>query len=406
MDDAPAPAKLAVSHVDGVSQDDTPLRRTRRKLARAAVAQARNNSTSQAPKVLHEDVSFFLDPELYAREFQRFFIETPLVACLASELPEAGSYRLFDDLGLPIVLIRGRDGVARAFLNVCPHRAARVVREECGKARTFTCRFHGWTFDGEGKCIGIPEEQQFEGEIDAIKRLTPIPCEERHGLVFVQATPDRAMDLDAHLGDFGREIDILDMGKAIRVHGDDLPVTGNWKYGLDTFFETYHLTSLHKQTFEGFFSPINEFETFGPHHRYTFLPLVVHEWVNQPEEEWNVDLLPLQYFLFPNTILSAGSTSKSGFTVNMHRIFPSAAGQFVSRMSYCAIGGVQSPAHQAEIDGAYQVARRALLNEDYSVTGEAFVGLQAAPRGTKLPVGRREIGVTNFHQNVRKYLQR
>jgi phenylpropionate dioxygenase-like ring-hydroxylating dioxygenase large terminal subunit len=301
-----------------------------------------------------------------------------------------------------MVVTRGKDGQVRAFLNVCPHRGARVVREESGKAGRFTCRFHGWTFDAAGQAIGIPEEGQFCGEVET--RLRPCPAEERHGLVFVLAKPDGVMDLDAHLGAFGAEIDVLELGSAVHVHGDDLPVTGNWKYGLDTFFETYHLLSLHKETFRGLFSPVCVFERFGPHHRYTFAPLAVHEWVNQPEAEWNLDLLPLQYFLFPNTILSAGSTSRTGFTVNIHRIFPQAVGRFTSKMSYCAIHGIRSPEHAAEIEASYRVARRALLEEDYSVAGEAFSGLLELPPGTTLPVGRREIGVENFHRNVSEAL--
>jgi phenylpropionate dioxygenase-like ring-hydroxylating dioxygenase large terminal subunit len=398
MDDAPLGAPvIEAAPASLLNGEETPLRKRRRELARAAVEHARNGTTAEASYVRHEDISFFTDPELFAREHQRFFRETPLVACVSSEL-EAGSYRLFEDTGVPILITRGKDGKVRAFLNVCPHRGAKVVREDCGKASRFTCRFHGWTFDATGKAIGIPEEQQFCGEVHT--DLTPCPAEERHGLVFVQPTPNGVMDLDGFLGAFGAEIEVLELGSAVRVHGVDLPVTGNWKYGLDTFFETYHLTSLHKETFRGLFSPVCVFERFGPHHRYTFAPLAVHEWVDQPESEWNLDLLPLQYFLFPNTILSAGSTSRTGFTVNIHRIFPQAVGHFVSKMSYCAIHGIKSPEHQAEIDASYKVAMRALTEEDYSVTGESFRGLTELPPGTTLPVGRREIGVENFHRNV------
>ena len=52
----------------------------------------------------------------------------------------------------------------------------------------------------------------------------------------------------------------------------------------------------------------------------------------------------------------------------------------------------------------YQVARAALVNEDYSVAAESHAGLAALPDGTKLPVGRREIGVWNFHRNIARLL--
>jgi phenylpropionate dioxygenase-like ring-hydroxylating dioxygenase large terminal subunit len=276
-----------------------------------------------------------------------------------------------------------------------------VVREQSGKAGRFTCRFHGWTYDGAGAAIGIPEEPHFCGAIDANRRLVECPAEERHGLVFVVPTPGATLDLDAWLGPLNTDLAAIGLGTAEVVHEDLLPVTGNWKFGADTFFETYHLNSLHFETFRGLFSPTCVFDTFGPHHRFTFAPQMLPEWVDTPPETWQVDLIPLQYFLFPNTIVSVGTTGRSGLTVNIHQIFPQAADHFTSRLSFCAVGGVASDDHRAEIDRAYATARRALVNEDYSVTGESHAGIAALPAGTTLPIGRQEIGVQNFHRNVR-----
>jgi hypothetical protein len=144
------------------------------------------------------------------------------------------------------------------------------------------------------------------------------------------------------------------------------------------------------------------FDTVGPHHRYTFAPLSLSEWVTTPESEWQVDTIPLQYFLFPNTIVSVGSTGRSGLAVNIHQIFPQSADHFISKLTYCAIGGVRSDEHRAEIEKAYQTSRAALVNEDYSVAAESHSGLPALPPGTKLPIGPQEIGVQNFHRNVRR----
>jgi nitrite reductase/ring-hydroxylating ferredoxin subunit len=378
------------------------LRTLRRGLAQALVANAAKGETAVAPEVLQEDVAFFRDRARFAGELHRFFRAMPVVACLSSELPGPGSYRTFDEAGVPMLVTRGKDGFVRAFLNVCPHRAGRVVREVCGKASRFTCRFHGWTFDSAGQAIGIPGEDQFCGEIS--RQLIACPAEERHGLVFVIADPEGQMDLDAHLAGLDNDLAAIGLAGAEVVHTDTLHVDANWKYGLDTFFETYHLNALHHETFKGLFSPVCVFDAIGPHHRYTFAPLDIDQWPGKSEGDWAVDTIPLQYFLFPNTIISVGSTSRSGLTVNIHRIFPSSADHFTSSLSYCAIGGISSPEHREEIDRAYQVSRAALVNEDYSVAAESHVGLAALPAGTKLPVGRREIGVWNFHRNVARLL--
>ncbi len=392
-----------MTHSVGTIEPQQALLVLRRKLAPALVEYAANGYTATAPEVLHEDVSFYRDQKRFAAEQQAFFREMPVVACLSSELPEPSSYRTFDEAGVPMLLTRAKDGQVRAFLNTCPHRAGRIVRESCGKASRFTCRFHGWTFDATGKAIGIPGEDQFCGE--ASGQLFPCPVEERHGLVFVLANPEGQMDLNAHLAGIGEDLASIGLEAAEVVHSNLLHVSANWKYGLDTFFETYHLNSLHRETFKGLFSTACVFDTFGPHHRYTFAPLDIADWVGTAEGDWQVDSIPLQYFLFPNTIISVGSTSRSGLTVNIHRIFPSAADRFTSGLSYCAVGGVRSPEHRAEIDQAYTISTAALVNEDYSVAAESHAGIMALPEGTKLPVGRREIGVWNFHRNAARLLR-
>lgn len=372
----------------------------RLRLARRAVEYAKNGMTAEAPGVRHDDVAFFLDPEMYAREHQTFFRETPLVACLSNELAEPGAYQVFDDAGVPILVTRGKDGEVRAFLNVCRHRGARLVRNASGKASRFTCRFHGWTYDAAGKAVGIPEEAQFCDDIDAQKHLVPCPAEERHGLVFVQATPNSTMDLDAHLGAFGEELKTLALGQAVAVLRDEVSIPSNWKYTLDTYFETYHLRSLHGVTFGDLFAPLCVFDTWDRHHRFTFTPLAIYDWVDTPEAEWQVNLLPLQYFIFPNTVLSVGSVSPSGSTITIHRLYPRSVGELTTKIALCAMHGVKSPEHLAEIEASFEKIMYATREEDYSVTGESYPGLSALPAKTKLVVGRHEIGVQNFHENA------
>ena len=377
-----------------------PLRALRRSLAPALVAMQRRGETAMAKGARLDDVSFFIDPAQFEREQQKLFRDMPLVACLSSQLPGPGSFRTFDDAGVPVLLTRGKDGAVRAFLNVCPHRASRIVREKEGKASRFTCRFHGWTFGNDGEALGIPEEFHFCGAIDDQKALHALPAEERHGFVFIRIVPGTSLDLDAHLAGMEADLAAIELGGAEVTHAETLHVSANWKYGLDTFFETYHLNSLHRETFKGLFSPVNVFDPIGPHHRFTFAPLGLAEWTDKPESEWQLDLIPLQYFLFPNTIVSVGSTSASGAVVNIHQILPSAVGQFASKLTYCALGGVRSDEHRAEIERAYQTTRAALVGEDYSVVGESYWGFAALPKGTKLPTGRQEVGVQNFHANV------
>ena len=98
----------------------------RRDLCRRAVEHARDGTTDMAPDVMHNDVAAYIDPERYAREFQTLFREMPQVVCLSSDLPEPGSFRLFDDAARLVKDASVADlvfaGMVRRMLAVDPDR--------------------------------------------------------------------------------------------------------------------------------------------------------------------------------------------------------------------------------------------------------------------------------------------
>jgi phenylpropionate dioxygenase-like ring-hydroxylating dioxygenase large terminal subunit len=381
------------------------LRDLRRGMTRRIVDYARTGKSSWAEGVVDRDVSFYLDPDLYAREHKKLFRETPLVACLSTELPEPGSYRIFDDTGVPMIVVRGKDGKVRAFLNACPHHGARVVREECGSAARFTCRFHGWTYDTTGKAVAIPEEDTFCNQIGDRKQLVACPAEERHGLVFVQATAGSTMDLDAHLGTFAPELAALGLDRAHSQITDEVHVDSNWKYTLDTYFENYHLPVLHKDTFAKVFAnKLTLLDTWGPHMRFIYPHRSITEWMDKPESEWPVDSLPAQHFLFPNTVIVLGSVSKSGSLISIHRLFPTDVGKLTTKIALYAPHGLKSPDHRKEIEASFASIMRAVRDEDYSVTNESYRALASFPPGTKFPIGRQEVGNQHIHSHIEQRL--
>src|SRR5581483_3214785 len=208
-------------------------------LCRRMVEHARNGTTDQATGVMLNEVSAYTDPQRLELEKQHLFFGLPQVVCLSSDLPEPGSYRVFDDTGVSIVVLRDKEGTVRAYLNSCPHRGARLVRDAEGRATRFTCRFHGWSFDLAARGT-LTQSKHFCGLGESQKQLLPCPAAERNALVFVRALPGSTMDIDAHLGEFGAELANLDLQDSRKVCEGELTVACNWKYALDTYFENYH----------------------------------------------------------------------------------------------------------------------------------------------------------------------
>ena len=377
------------------------MRDLRVELFRRVLDHAQAGSTDLAADAVRIDPATYFDEAEFERERVRLFRETPLLACLSCDLPEPGSFRLFEDSGVPIVVTRGADGEVRAFLNVCRHRGGKVVGEASGTARRFTCRYHGWTYDTAGKVIGVPSEPLFCGRIDAERQLIACPAEERHGMIFVLATPGGTMDLDAHLGDFGAELARLDFARSEPALEEKITSTSNWKFAMDTYLESYHLATLHRDSFANIFeSNLFLFDMFGPHFRFAFPHRGLEKWIGKPESEWPVDALPLTYFLFPNTIIAVGSVSSNGSSFTTHRLFPTSVGQMYANVRMYGLEGVQSPEHRAQMEANFEKIKAVAVNEDYAVTSESWAGLKALPRDTRFLLGRQEIGVQNFHRNI------
>jgi phenylpropionate dioxygenase-like ring-hydroxylating dioxygenase large terminal subunit len=85
-------------------------------------------------------------------------------------------------LAQDFVLWRGSDGRVHCLSNTCVHRggslaAGRICNDEV------QCPYHGWRFDGEGRCTRIPS-LGLDARIPARARVDAYPTAEKYGLVF------------------------------------------------------------------------------------------------------------------------------------------------------------------------------------------------------------------------------
>ena len=151
-------------------------RHTLRSLQRRLVehiSAGRGTDLAEAPMPNAAEV--YTDPLRYEAERQKLFLEMPLVAGLSGDIPKAGDTLLFDGAGRPIIVVRDAAGRANAFLNICRHRGARLV-EQGGCHARFTCPFHSWTFDLNGRLVGQPGKVSFEGLDPGQLGLIRVPC--------------------------------------------------------------------------------------------------------------------------------------------------------------------------------------------------------------------------------------
>ena len=186
--------------------------------------------------------------EQMSREWDRLWTRSWLMAGVESDIPEEGDYFLFDVGDESIIVTRAPEGV-RAFYNVCSHRGSRLLFEERGNKKVFVCPFHSWSFHNNGELRRITDEDTFQPEVIAHRPgLTAVHCEVHAGIIFINMDENSPAPLVESIGlpEGYLECYRIDQMKVVRhVHSE---WGSNWKVGVEAFYESYHLHSVHPET--------------------------------------------------------------------------------------------------------------------------------------------------------------
>ena len=149
-----------------------------------------------------------------------------------------------------IVLQSDKDGVPRAYLNVCSHRQAQLCEPGTVQAGPLRCPYHGWVYDRQGVPVGIPQKQAFPQVVAEPTRfrLTEFACETVGQFIFVRL-PSNGPTLRDYLGsqyDF-----LLRASQSMSGVLDEFRkgVPANWKVLIENSLEGYHVPAVHSGTF-------------------------------------------------------------------------------------------------------------------------------------------------------------
>jgi phenylpropionate dioxygenase-like ring-hydroxylating dioxygenase large terminal subunit len=345
----------------------------------------------------------YCDAEFAALELDRVFRDSWLFVAHADELPDPGDYVLLRHLPVPVVLVRGVDGVVRALLNSCQHRGAPVIADDSGNTgRRLVCRYHAWNYDLEGRLVGVPSSQDFSVDTGCLG-LPGVACEQWGPLVFIHLGADPPPLGDA-LGVVGR-----DLGPQIGAEADGpvhlvarrtIEVEGNWKLTVDANVETYHVNTVHRDSAALVLdqAATGIFLLPGGHSR-----MLVHSRTGEP---FPIDLPPFpgaspladcgiySYHLFPNTSVVFGGTRALAFLTSSWPIAP-------DRSLYDVHFLAATPA-----DGPHAALLDALVDANWSVLLEDLENLPTIQRSVatgSLPVltlGYQERRIAHQHEEL------
>jgi len=257
-----------------------------------------NRSTDTGEELWREPVENYRSKQRFDAEMQRVLRRSYTAFCPSAALPEAGSFIARDALGTPVVAVRGRDGVVRAFQNVCRHRGMRIAADS-GCVNAFVCPYHGWTYELDGKLRHIPHAEGFPGLDKSHHGLAPLHVAERLGLVFISQAPSAPqLDLAGIPELFGEDQKLYATSSRV--------TEANWKIVLEGFLEGYHIRATHPESFFPYgFDNLNVVEQIGPHSRVTFPFRRIEKLAAVPPHERRVmGFVTFVYHIFPNALVT------------------------------------------------------------------------------------------------------
>ena len=190
--------------------------------------------------------SWYTDPRVGELERTAVWSRTWQLVGRTAQVAEPGAYVTAEVAGEPIVVVRGGDGVLRAFFNVCRHHAAAVMTAPCGKVDKLRCPYHGWTYDLTGRLRGVPEfdgVKQFDRDTTG---LVPLAVATWESFVFVHLDPDPP-SIESSLGPLVEQVAPLGLASLTFVERREYTLACNWKVFVDNYLDGgYHVPHLHE----------------------------------------------------------------------------------------------------------------------------------------------------------------
>ena len=187
----------------------------------------------------------YYNAELNELEYERVIRPSWQFACHVNQLKRPGDFATLDMMRDSLIVMRGDDGVIRAFANACRHRGSKLLDGAGSCRKAVTCPYHGWTYGLDGSLVSVPSERTFPGLDKTEFGLKPVELEIVLGLIFVRICGS-GPSLAEIWGDF---VEVARPYRIEEMEPLDEPWIDswncNWKVAVDNNLENYHVPVGH-----------------------------------------------------------------------------------------------------------------------------------------------------------------
>lgn len=349
----------------------------------------------------------YTDEGHYQTERRALIRKVPLPITVSAMLPDPKMAMAHDGFGVPVLLTRDKEGEVHAFLNVCTHRGTKLLEgngvgaEDAVSCSRLTCRFHAWTFDIQGKLLGVAQSHTFPTLDKADYGLRRLQCVEAGGVIWVGLDPDEDYDFSDAQGQLAADLDAFGLGDHRVYKHKTFDLKANWKILMESFLESYHPPSLHKDTVATQFALTPTVLTrLGRNMRQATGRIdFTRDMIRLDPDEMHKNVTHA-YCLFPTAVLVT-----SPHYINFMTMMPRGVDRTIVEYYYLAKRLPDSPEMEAKYDRSFDfTANRVFYNEDFRAAEMVQEGL-ASGALKDVTFGGLEEGLAFFHDAIADVLR-
>jgi Rieske 2Fe-2S family protein len=191
--------------------------------------------------------SYYTDPAVFREEQEWIFARHWVCVGRAEQVPVPGAYFEAQVAGESLLIVRGDDGLASAFYNVCRHRGARLCNRVQGRfPAAIRCPYHAWTYGLDGGLRTAPNMDGTEGFDRDDYPLARARLAEWEGFLFVGL--DRAAEpFEEAFAPLAGKFAAWHLSGLREARRIDYDVRSNWKQVIENYSECYHCPPVHPQ---------------------------------------------------------------------------------------------------------------------------------------------------------------
>jgi choline monooxygenase len=352
---------------------------------------------------------FYTDPHILEVEQARIFRRTwQLVGTLdqacgemngaARTISDPESFFTADVPGEPVIVVRDKQGILRAFSNVCRHRAGPIALGS-GCRNVLRCQYHGWTYTLDGRLIGTPDVEGVEFFDRSTMGMVPLCCEVWERFIFVNFDQN-AKPVSVFLGQIPEQARGFEFAGLQLAERRDYVINCNWKVYVDNYLEGYHIPIAHPGLMREIDYAQYRTDTFR-YHSQQFAPIRAMKQDESAERFYTPGASRLKdalyFWIFPNLMLNIYPDN-----ISTNLIVPLGHEKTLTIFEWF-FHDISSPQVQERIQKAIAFSDE-VQQEDILLCENVQRGLRSSTYDRGRYSVKRENGVHHFHMLLSEFL--